>query len=50
MTTHHHHHPGHVHPSPRLPPSLLRFSLGGRLLVVGLLIALVWAFVLWAMA
>lgn len=50
MAAHHHHHPGHVHPSPRLPPSLLRFSLGTRLLVVGVVIVFVWALVFWAMA
>jgi hypothetical protein len=50
MAALHHHHPGYVHPSPALPPSLLRFSLGGRLLAVGLVIALVWALVFWAMA
>jgi len=30
MATHHHHHPGQPHPSPAVPPSLMRLSLGGR--------------------
>ena len=48
--THHHHDPGHAHPSPRLPPSLLRVSLPVRLAVVLAAAAAVWAMVLWAIA
>ncbi|MDC7786301.1 hypothetical protein PQJ75_01160 [Rhodoplanes sp. TEM] len=48
--THHHHDPGHAHPSPRLPPSLLRFSLPARLGIVAAVAAVVWALVLWAIA
>jgi hypothetical protein len=50
MTLHHHHHPNHVHPSPTVPPSLIRLSLGSRLLTVGAIVLLVWALVLWAIA
>jgi hypothetical protein len=48
--THHHHHPGHAHPSPRVAPSLLRLSVTGRLGVVAVLIAMLWGAVIWAMA
>ncbi|WP_170149576.1 hypothetical protein [Rhodoplanes roseus] len=48
--THHHHDPGFAHPSPRLSPSLLRLSVGLRLGVVAAVAAVVWAFVLWALA
>ncbi len=44
----HHHHAGEAHPSPPLSPSLLRLSAPQRLAVVGVLIALIWAAVLWA--
>ncbi|MFL9826222.1 hypothetical protein [Rhodoplanes sp. SY1] len=47
--THHHHDPGHAHPSPRLPPSLLRVSLAARLGVVAGVAVAVWGLVLWAM-
>jgi hypothetical protein len=46
--THHHHHSGEAHPSPALSPSLLRLSVPQRLTLAGLLIALLWAAVLWA--
>ena len=45
----HHHHPGHLHPSPRLSPSLLRLSVPQRLGLAGILIVLVWAAAFWAM-
>ena len=48
--THHHHHPGHAHPSPRVAPSLLRLSAAQRLGAVAILIALLWGAVLLAMA
>ena len=48
--THHHHHPGELHPSPRVAPSLLRLSAAQRLAGVGVLIALLWGAVVWAMA
>jgi hypothetical protein len=44
----HHHHAGGPHPSPALSPSLLRFSAPKRLALAGVLIALIWAAVLWA--
>ena len=48
MTTHHHHDPDHAHPSPSIPPSLMRLSLGGRLIAVGVVVLLVWTLVFWA--
>ncbi|MEZ5889535.1 MAG: hypothetical protein R3D52_04245 [Xanthobacteraceae bacterium] len=50
MTTHHHHRPGQPHPSPAVPPSLMRLSLGGRFIAVGIVIVLVWTLVIWAIA
>jgi hypothetical protein len=47
--TQHHHAPGHLHPSSPPPLSLLRLSLGGRLLVAGTVAAAVWLGVLWAL-
>jgi hypothetical protein len=44
----HHHHAGKAHPSPALSPSLLRLSAPKRLALAGVLIALIWAAVLWA--
>jgi hypothetical protein len=44
----HHHHAGAAHPSPILSPSLLRLSASKRLALAGVLIALIWAVVLWA--
>jgi|SoimicmetaTmtLAA_FD_contig_41_2614005_length_402_multi_1_in_0_out_0_2 hypothetical protein len=49
MTTHHHP-PDHAHPSPSVPPSLMRLSLGGRLLAAGIVVVWVWVLVLWAIA
>jgi hypothetical protein len=48
--THHHHHPGHAHPSPRVAPSLLRLSALQRVGVVAMLLAALWAAVFWALA
>jgi hypothetical protein len=50
MATHHHHQPGQPHPSPSVPPSLMRLSLGGRFIAVGVVIVLVWTLVVWAIA
>jgi hypothetical protein len=47
--THHHHHPGHVHPPASLHPSILRLSALQRLGFAAGLIALLWAAALWAM-
>jgi hypothetical protein len=44
----HHHHGGAPHPSPAIAPSLLRLSVSTRLALAGLVIALIWAAVLWA--
>jgi hypothetical protein len=44
----HHHHGGAPHPSPAVPPSLLRLSALERLAGAGVLIALIWAAVFWA--
>jgi hypothetical protein len=46
--THHHHQGGEPHPPPAISPSLMRLSAPRRLLVAGILIALVWAAFLWA--
>jgi len=48
--THHHHDPGHAHPSPRVAASLLRLSAAERLALAAVLIALLWGAVAWAMA
>jgi hypothetical protein len=45
----HHHHTGTSHPSPTIAPSLLRLSAPQRVAVAGILIALIWAAVLWAL-
>ena len=45
----HHHHAGAPHPSAAISPSLLRLSAIQRLAIAGVLIALIWAAVLWAM-
>ena len=47
---HHHHHPGHGHPPAAISPSILRLSAWERLAAVGLVIAALWAAVLWAMS
>lgn len=47
--THHHHRPGHAHPSPAIPPSLLRLSVLHRLGAAVAVAAMLWAAVFWAM-
>ena len=47
---HHHHHPGQGHPPASISPSILRLSAVERLAAAGVLIALIWIAVLWAMA
>jgi hypothetical protein len=44
----HHHHGGASPPSPAVSPSLLRLSAPQRLVVAGVLIALIWAAYFWA--
>lgn len=46
---HHHHAPGQGHPPATIGPSLLRMTVGARLSVAAVLIALIWAVVIWAM-
>jgi hypothetical protein len=48
--THHHHHPGHAHPSPSVAPSLLRLSALQRVGLVAVVLALMWGAVAWALA
>jgi hypothetical protein len=47
--SHHHHHPGEGHPPVAVAPSILRLSAAQRLAGAGVLIALLWAAVFWAM-
>jgi hypothetical protein len=47
---HHHHHPGQGHPPASISLSILRLSVAERLAAAGVLIAMIWAAVLWAMA
>jgi len=49
IMTHHHHRAGDVHPSPTIAPSLLRMAVPQRLAIAGVLIALIWLAVLWAL-
>jgi len=49
LGTHHHHHPGHVHPPASVHPSILRLSVLQRLGFAAGLIALLWAAAFWAM-
>jgi hypothetical protein len=46
---HRHHHPGAGHPPATVTPSMLRMSLAERLAISGVLIAVLWGAVLWAM-
>ena len=46
---HHHRHPGHTHPPAPVTASLLRLSASQRLAVAGVMIALIWLAVYWAM-
>jgi hypothetical protein len=45
----HHHHSGHVHPSAAVAPSFLRMSVGERLVIVAVVVALLWGAAFWAM-
>jgi hypothetical protein len=47
---HHHHHPGEGHPPASISPSILRLSAVERLAAAGVMIAMIWAAVLWAMS
>jgi hypothetical protein len=47
---HHHHAPGQRHPPATVGSSLLRMTVGARLSVAAVLIALIWAVVIWAMS
>jgi hypothetical protein len=47
---HHHHHSGGAHPPAPIAPSILRASVWQRLAIAAVLIAVIWASVLWAMA
>ena len=47
---HNHHHAGHAQPPATESPSILRQSLGGRLAVVSIFIAALWAAVYWTIA
>jgi hypothetical protein len=47
---HHHHDPGHAHPSAEVAPSLLRLSAAERLAGAAVVIALLWGAVFWAIA
>jgi len=47
---HHHHHLGGAHPPAAVAPSILRASVWQRLAIAAVLIAAIWASVLWAMA
>ena len=46
--SHHHHHPDHHHPPAAVHASILRLSAAQRLGFAAVLIALLWAAVLWA--
>ena len=46
---HHHHPPGHAHPSADITPSLIRLSAIERMAAVAVVIALLWGVVAWAM-
>ena len=46
----HHHHPGEGHPPASISPSILRLSALERLAAAGVVIALIWAAVFWAMS
>lgn len=44
--THHHHQPGHAHPSPPMAASILRMSALQRLAAAALIAVALWAMVL----
>lgn len=46
----HHHHPGHSHPAAAIRPSMLRQSVGARLIVAVVAVAAIWATVWGALA
>jgi hypothetical protein len=46
----HHHQSGHAHPPAAPSASILRASVGQRLMIAALFIAAIWGCVLWAMA
>jgi hypothetical protein len=46
---HHHHPPGEGHPPATIAPSILRLSALERLAAAGVMIAVIWAAVFWAM-
>jgi hypothetical protein len=48
--THHHHHPGHAHPSPVVSSSLLRLSALERLAASAAISVVLWGAVLWALS
>jgi hypothetical protein len=48
--THHHHREGHAHPAATVSPSLLRMSAAERLAAAAVIIAVLWAAVLWAIS
>lgn len=45
----HHHHPGHSHPPAAVKLSLLRLSLGVRLVVAAAVVAAIWLPVWWVL-
>jgi hypothetical protein len=47
---HHHHHPGGAHPPAAVSTSILRLSVAERLAAAGIMIAVMWAVVFWAMS
>ena len=49
MSRHRHHHPGRGHPAEAAPPSLLRMSAAGRLLLAAALAAVLWLVTLWVL-
>jgi hypothetical protein len=46
----HHHHAGEGHPPAAVSASILRLSVGKRLAAAGVMIAVIWGIVVWAMA
>jgi hypothetical protein len=48
--THHHHHPGHAHPSARIAPSLLRMAALERLAIAAAASLLLWGALWWAVS
>jgi len=50
MHEHHHHPPGEGHPPASVSLSILRLSALERLAAAGLVVAVIWATVFWAMA